>query len=118
MRELATFQEYVDYEYVLDETTDTENQDTNVNIKLTSGPFEGVVFQYGKVSIDPIQDPEVDNLELRYEFNLISSDKFSDEELSGNLEFKNYLGDLLVSIICNRLEENENRTDDIEELDS
>ena len=99
-----------DYEYVVDD------KDINsVHIKLLTGEYAGTTFKYGKVGIDERDG----NAYLQFNFDVLQSPI---KKVEKSLEFKNYLGDLLTTIISSQLdiEESyidENRTDDSEESD-
>ena len=117
MREFQQFVEHVDYTYVIDNTV---KQESNIKIRLETGKYKGVVFRFGKVTVDPDINPEVDDVYLNFEFTIIESGDFPKGELSESEEFKNCIGDLLVSIIIAKdpdLDENLG-TDDTEEFDS
>lgn len=90
------------------------SQDDNlVKIVLKDGKYEGVVFTYGRVKIDE-KDGEC---HLSFEYDVLES-PFGD--LTKDENFKNTLGDLLVSMIATNLDNrgiDEIRTDDIEEPD-
>jgi lipopolysaccharide biosynthesis regulator YciM len=102
--------EAVDYEYVVD-----EKDKASVHIKLLSGEYKDTVFKYGKVGVK-----EEDNKAyLQFTFDVIQSPI---KKLEKKLEFKNYLGDLLSTIITKQLDVeetyyDENRTDDTKESD-
>lgn len=100
----------IDYTYVVDD------KDVNsVHIKLLTGEFQETVFKYGKVAIDEKDDVAY----LQFHFDVISSPI---KKLDKKIEFKNYIGELLTSIIAGNLDTDEsyydqNRTDDTEESD-
>jgi hypothetical protein len=102
--------EAVDYEYVVD-----EKDKASVHIKLLDGEYKDTVFKYGKVGVK-----EEDNKAyLQFNFDVIQSPI---KKLESNLEFKNYIGDLLSTIITKQLDVeetyyDENRTDDTKESD-
>jgi hypothetical protein len=102
--------EAVDYEYVVD-----EKDKASVHIKLLNGEYKDTVFKYGKVGVKE----EGDKAYLQFNFDVIQSPI---KKLEKNLEFKNYIGDLLSTIITKQLDVeetyyDENRTDDIKEPD-
>jgi hypothetical protein len=102
--------ESVDYEYVVD-----EKDKASVHIKLLNGDYKDTVFKYGKVGIKE----ENDKAYLQFNFDVIESPI---KKLEKNLEFKNYIGELLSTIITKQLDVeetyyDENRTDDIKESD-
>lgn len=104
------FKEGVDYEYVVN-----EKDKNSVHIQLNTGKYSGTTFKYGKVSIDEKDDKAY----LQFGFNVIQS---SIKKLDKQVDFKNYLGDLLTHIIAGNLDldesyYDENRVDDSEESD-
>jgi hypothetical protein len=76
---------------------------TDGNVLVNSGKYDGVVVSYHDVSVS---EPEtVDGKEvppyLSFHYDIISGVDFSGEELIDNLEFKNHIGNILMSIIIN-----------------
>jgi hypothetical protein len=108
---MKKFNPGVDYEYVV-----SEDDKNSVHIKLLTGDYKDTLFKYGKVGIQ--EENEV--AYLQFEYNVIESPI---KKLEKNEDFKNYLGDLLTSIMIGNLgleDEgyyDENRTDDFEESD-
>lgn len=102
--------ENIDYSYVYP-TTD----DTSVHIKVLTGDFKDTIFKYGKVNFKE----EGDDGYLQFDYNVIQCTTMKPKKLEKNEDFKNYIGNLLVEIISNRLMENvdESGTTDIEESD-
>lgn len=104
------FKEGVDYNYVI-----PEDEKTTVGIKLLTGPYKDTVYQYGEVKFEEEKDGAV---YLRFVYNVVES-SFKDEELG--IDFKNYIGDILVEIISQNVNKglmDEAGTDYIEESDS
>ena len=100
--------ETIDYEYVVD-----EKDKTSVHIKLLTGEYKDTVFKYGKVGVKE----EGDKAYLQFNFDVIQSPI---KKLDKKLEFRNYIGELLTTIITKQLDVeetyyDENRTDDIKE---
>jgi hypothetical protein len=97
-----------DYTYIIND------KDVNsVHVKLLTGEYAETVFKFGKVGIDEKDG----NAYLQFDFDVISSPI---KKVAKKLEFRNYIGDLLVSIISSKLDieegyYDENRTDDTEE---
>ena len=75
------FKEGVDYNYVI-----PENESTTVGIKLLTGPFRDVVYQYGKVKFE---EGANDDIYLGFIYNVIES-PYEKDYL--NEKFKNYIG--------------------------
>jgi hypothetical protein len=99
-----------DYTYIVND------KDVNsVHIKLLTGEYAETIFKFGKVGIDEKDG----NAYLQFDFDVLSSPV---KKVAKKLEFRNYIGDLLVSIITSKLDieegyYDENRTDDTEESD-
>jgi hypothetical protein len=99
-----------DYAYVVND------KDVNsVHIKLLTGEYAETVFKFGKVGIEEKNN----NAYLQFDFDVLSSPI---KKVAKSLEFRNYIGDLLVSIITSKLDieegyYDENRADDTEESD-
>jgi hypothetical protein len=97
-----------DYTYIVND------KDVNsVHIKLLTGEYAETIFKFGKVGIDEKDG----NAYLQFDFDVLSSPV---KKVAKKLEFRNYIGDLLVSIITSKLDieegyYDENRTDDTEE---
>ena len=108
---MRKFEAGVDYEYVVNE------KDTNsVHIKLLTGEYKDTMFKYGKVGIEEKDG----NAYLQFDFDVLYSPV---KKVEKTLEFRNYIGDLLMDIITSKLDMededlyDENRTDDSEEPD-
>ena len=113
MTQTNELKENVDYNFLI-----PENIGEEVNIQLTSGKFSGVIYNFGKVSID--EDKENDQAFLNFEYNIIDSNGL--ESLENNLEFKNHIGSVLTSIVLSKVGEfgdlnYEDGTDYTEEFD-
>lgn len=87
---MKQLKEGVDYNYVIPET-----ESTTVGIKLLTGKFADTVYQYGKVKFE---EEKTGDIYLRFIYNVIET-SLDKEELEKSTEFKNYIGDLLVSIM-------------------
>jgi len=75
-------------------------------IELKTGPYKGVRYIYGAVSIK--ETPELDTATLSFSYTIQeSTDKFEDDELIGNIDFKNYIGDVLQHVIQDSLHNKE-----------
>jgi len=91
-------------------------------IMLTAGPFEGIMYTYGKVSFD--EDEANDTVRLAFEYEIIDS---ANKGLTDMKPFETYIGKILEELIHQGIEENnlsytggidENRTKDSSESDS
>ena len=105
------YKEGVDFSY------DVQTSDGKVQLpfKLLKGPYKDVVYQYGKVVVEEAPDG---NAYLKFVYNVLQSPI---EKLDDDLDFKNHIGEILVSILQHNLNQeqaNANRNDDIEELDT
>lgn len=102
--------EAVDYEYVIN-----EKDKSSVHIKLLTGEYKDTIFKYGKVGVKE----EDDKAYLQFNFDVIQSPI---KKLENKLEFRNYIGDLLSTIITKQIDVeetyyDENGTNDIKESD-
>ena len=85
-------------------------------IKLTSEPYSGIIFSYGKVSFNEVDE----QLRLAFEYEIHdNANKGFDKRI-----FEQYLGELLEQLIYEGIEKNslvytggvdENRTEDSDE---
>lgn len=96
LKTLINMKERVDY--VLVEKPSSEFY----SIKLLTGNWTGVIYTYGTVSIK--EDKENDVAVLEFQFKIDECPEAIDSDsLMANEPFKNYIGDILSSI----LEQNE-----------
>ena len=73
-------------------------------IKLTGvTDFEGVIYKYGRVSMEEQKDSE--ECSLQFDFDVLLSPTIEKEELETNLDFKNLMGDILVHILEDQMKE-------------
>ena len=90
---------------------------TSVHIKFIQGPYKDITFKYGKVKFK-----EEDNqVYLLFAYDVIESPVTKPKKLEKDIDFKNYIGDLLVNLMSNNLDQDiidETGTDDSSELDS
>ena len=80
-------------------------------VKLKSSEWKDVIVIYGKVSIK--ECTETGYATLGFSYQIEDSASFQPDELEGNEDFKNHLGDILSHIIGSKEEElqNERATD-------
>jgi len=83
-----------DYKFVI-----PEDDDVAINIELLSGDYSGTVYQYGKVSFEEHEGSNEGY--LVFEYTVIESEKTNLEE---DIQFKNYIGDVLTTIITKNME--------------
>jgi len=91
-----------------------KNDGTAVHIKFLEGPYKDTIFKYGKVKFKE----ENEQVYLLFAYDVIESTVDSPRKLEKDLDFKNYLGDLLVEIMSSNIEQeviDETGTDDIKE---
>jgi hypothetical protein len=109
---MKQYKEGVDFNYVI-----PESEDTTIGIKILSGEYLDTVYQYGKVKFD---EEKSGDIYLSFIYNIIET-PMNKEELEKSDEFKNHIGDILVSIISENMNKgmiDETGTDYIEEPDS
>lgn len=71
-------------------------------IELLNGEFAGVSYSYGQIGqIQPNEDD--DNATLSFEYDIVNSNDKGD--LEQNDDFRNYIGEVLVSILLSSMEE-------------
>mgnify|MGYP003671332881 FL=1 len=75
------------------------------SIMLTNGEYEGVIYQYGKVSV-PEEEDENGNMPLSFKYNVLDYNGHDQEDLESSDNFRNTLGDILVEILDEQLEAN------------
>lgn len=87
-----------DYTYV-------ENDSSEFwGIKFRNGsPYSGVIVVYGTVSIK--ESEELDLATLSFNYNIQDPDTYNIDELDNSEDFKNYLGDVLQSIVLDQTKE-------------
>lgn len=91
-----------------------KDDSTAVNIKFLQGPYEDTIFKYGKVKIKE----ENEQMYLLFAYDVIESPVENPRKLEKDENFKNYIGDLLVELMSNNIEQeivDETGTDDIKE---
>lgn len=75
-------------------------------VKLNTGKWKNVIITYGAVSIK--ECTETGYATLAFSYQIEDSGVFQPDELEGNEDFKNYLGDILSYIITSKEEELQN----------
>jgi len=99
--------------------TYVENKDkswTGIGLTEKAGMWQGVVYEYGKVSIE--EDENNDKASLQFEWNLLDSNGLGKECF--NDDFFNLIGDILSDLIDSNIDEgnftdanDDNRKDNI-----
>ena len=74
-------------------------------VKLLTGKWKDVVYIYGKVSIK--ESPELDIATLAFTYDIQDAGQFEEDELIGDINFRNYIGGILQNIMEESLEEGE-----------
>ena len=89
---------------------------TSVHIKLLEGPYKDTIFKYGKVKFKE----ENEQVYLLFAYDVLESKVDKPRKLEKDIDFKNYLGDLLVEIMGSNIEQeviDETGTNDSKESD-
>ena len=73
------------------------------SIMITKGEYEGVIYQYGRVSVAE-EENEDGKMPLSFDYNIVDINGHDKEKLENSVEFKNTLGDILVEILDEQLE--------------
>ena len=73
------------------------------NVCITEGKFKDVIYNYGKVSINPEKENDDGSLPFRFEYNIIDNASIDREEFGE--DFFTLIGDILVDIIEEQLKE-------------
>jgi hypothetical protein len=92
---MKQLKEGVDFNYEIPET-----EETTVGIKLLSGKYIDTVYQYGKVKFEEEKDGAI---YLQFVYNVLETPLVK-EELEKDMDFKNHIGDILVSIMSNNID--------------
>ena len=71
--------------------------DVWANVCITEGKFKDVIYNYGKVSINPEKENDDGSLPFRFEYDIVDNNDLP-RELFGE-EFFSLIGDILVDII-------------------
>ena len=91
-----------------------KDDNTAVHIRLLDGVYKDTLFKYGKVKFEEKDE----QMYLLFAYDVIESTVDSPRKLEKDMDFKNYLGDLLVEIMSSNIEQeviDETGTDDIKE---
>ena len=79
----------------------TDKTDSWTAIALDGGKFDGVIYKYGKVTL-PEEENKKGDLPFRFEYDILDPYGFKQEDFDE--EFFRLIGDILVSIIDEQLE--------------
>ena len=81
----------------------SRGKDQWASIMITKGKYEGIIYQYGRVSVAE-EENEEGKMPLSFKYNVVDVNGHAKEELDNSTEFKNTLGDILVEILDEQLE--------------
>ena len=81
----------------------SRGQEQWASIMITKGEYEGVIYQYGRVSVAK-KENEDGTMPLSFDYNVIAQNGHDKDKLDNSPEFKNTLGDILVEILDEQLE--------------
>ena len=70
-------------------------------IKIIDGQYEGIIYKYNKVAFEP-QPLESGDIPLRFTYDIM---KNTNKEHVESLDFRNYIGDILVEVVQEQLEQ-------------
>ena len=88
----------------------------SVHIRLLEGAYKGTLYKYGKVKFEEKNE----EMHLIFAYDVLESSVQKPKKLEKDVDFKNYIGDLLVEIMSSNMEQeivDEARTDNIEDVD-
>lgn len=91
-----------------------KNDSEGVHIKFLQGPYKDTVFKFGKVKFEEKDE----QMYLLFGYDVLESTIDKPRKLEKDGTFKNYIGDLLVELMSNNIEQeivDETGTSDIEE---
>jgi hypothetical protein len=77
-------------------------------IKILKGKYEGIIYQYGKVSVIEEEEPP----RIQFDYFIESEGNFSLEVLKNDKKFITLMGDILVSIFDNNILKKEKELSD------
>jgi len=86
--------EDIDYTYLL-----PENDPVAIHIKLLTGPYVGVIFKFNRVKF------EEENEEMYLQFSYDVIQYTNDKDLDTDIDFKNYIGKLLIEIMSKNMDQ-------------
>ena len=69
-------------------------------IKIMDGQYEGIIYKYDKVAFEP-KPLETGDIPLRFTYDIMTNPNNEDIE---SLDFRNYIGDILVEVVQEQLE--------------
>lgn len=105
---MLDYKEEIDYTFI--------EANGAAGIKIISGNFEDVIYTYSRVSISEAKDDVTDEdlpAMLSFNYDIVDSSGYTEEEFQ-TIEFKNKIGDILMSILAKSAE----NTIELEQTDS
>ena len=78
-----------------------KEDEQTVHIKFLQGPYKDTVYKYGKVKFKE----ENEQVYLLFAYDVLESPVAKPKKLEKDLDFKNYIGDLLVDLMSANLEQ-------------
>ena len=81
----------------------SRDKDNWTSILITKGDYEGIIYQYGRVSVAD-KENEDGTMPLSFNYQVIDSNGHVKETLDDSIDFKNTIGDILVEIIEEQME--------------
>ena len=81
----------------------SQKGDQWANVCIREGKFKDVIYNYGKVSINPKKENDDGTLPFRFEYTIIDNASIEREEFGE--DFFTLIGDILVDIIDDQLKE-------------
>ena len=77
-----------------------KEDDQAVHIRLLDGTYKDTVYKYGRVGFEEKNE----QMYLQFNFDVIES-TIKTKKLEKDLDFRNYIGDLLVEIMSSNIEQ-------------
>lgn len=96
---MTEYKEGIDYTLII-----PEEQNQNIDVKILKGDFTGVIYSYGRVAVEEKEEDD-GSAHLNFEYDIFDSNGM--ENLEENEKFKNFIGDILVSMIMSQIPKGE-----------
>jgi hypothetical protein len=74
---------------------------TTVHIRFLTGEYKDTVFKYGKCTFKEINE----DMHLIFAYDVLESINHKPKKLEKDIDFKNYIGNLLVEIISSNMDQ-------------
>tara|TARA_E500000331_G_C16932923_1_gene572774 strand:- start:238 stop:558 length:321 start_codon:yes stop_codon:yes gene_type:complete len=82
----------------------SRGDDKWASVMIQKGLYKGIIYQYGRVAVAE-EENEDGNLPLSFDYNVIDYNGHEFQDLIESKEFKNTLGDILVEILDEQLDQ-------------